>query len=179
MFSYFWDSEVHLNNVAFAIELLGCVIEVIIAIIAIYTFPKDWAEKRVERIKKLGESFAVVTAIIVLVVLISNRRTSFLQEMRQAEEFKKSEQASIQAQNAAQTAKAAALASITAAAKVKRRSFSEEQKQSAKTFLARYSGTSVGIASAMDDAESGAFARELKELLNSCGWSVPGGRSVA
>ena len=80
LFSYFWDSEVHLNNLAFVIEVVGCAIEIIIATIAVVTLPKAWAKERKERIKKLAESFAIVAAIVFLVALVSNRRTSSLQE---------------------------------------------------------------------------------------------------
>jgi len=82
LFSYFWDSEVHLNNLAFGVEVTGCIIEIIIAVIAIATFPKDWSEEQKARIRRLAEIFGVVAAIIFLVALVSNRRTSSLQEAR-------------------------------------------------------------------------------------------------
>ncbi|HXR08418.1 MAG TPA: hypothetical protein VN765_13860 [Candidatus Acidoferrum sp.] len=83
-------------------------IEVVIAIIAVAKFPKYWEEKRVERLKHLAESFAIVTAAIVLVVLVSNRRINSLQEARQEREFKKSQEASTQAQSAARDAQTSA-----------------------------------------------------------------------
>ena len=70
MILYFWDSEVHLNNLAFAIEVVGCVIEIVVAVVAVATLPKVWTEERKERTKRLAEFFGIVAAGIQQVVVI-------------------------------------------------------------------------------------------------------------
>jgi hypothetical protein len=83
------------------------------------------------------------------------------------------------AEQAAEHAMAAASDASISAKKLKKRSFSEEQKQSAKLILSKYSGTRIGISSTMDDADSGVLAAKLEDFLGSCGWVVPGGRVSA
>ncbi len=194
MFSYFWNSENHLNNAAFAIELLGCVIEVIIAIVAIANFPKYWAERRIERIKKLGESFAVVTAIIVLVVLISNRRINSLQELRQSKEFRKSQEASSQAQNAAKTAEEASANAALQAEKLAAAN-SKVAELEAKTaqrtikpvdrekFIQLLKIAPKGRVQVQINGSCGeeitTYATEIGEMIASAGYDTPRGNALA
>jgi hypothetical protein len=164
--SYFWDSEVHLNNLAFVIEVVGCAIEVIVAIIAVATLPKVWTDERKERTKKLAEFFGIIAAIIFLVVLVSNRRTNALQEKRLSVEI-----------NSAQTnAKIALSKAAEIADEQKPRSFSDEQKAYAHILLGKFNGTPF-VMESYADPDSTRFREKLIDLLRDNGWVLVGSMS--
>jgi hypothetical protein len=78
--SFFWDSQDHLSTLAFWLELGGAVVEVVVSIVIVTTFNKDWEEKRRKRIEFLFEIGFLIAAAIAVVAIVSNRRIETLRE---------------------------------------------------------------------------------------------------
>src|ERR1022692_91576 len=78
--SYLWDSQQHLSNAAFWMELSGAVVEVIVGILIVSTFHRKWDEEAKERLEFLFELAFLVAATKMLVAVISNRRIETLRE---------------------------------------------------------------------------------------------------
>lgn len=102
--SYIWDSEVHLGNLAFGVELSGCLIEIVVAMVGVATLPKEWTKRRKDHIRHQFEAFGVIASIIFLVALVSNHRIDTLRDERIEKQAK-----GIQQQIAQSSSKANAL----------------------------------------------------------------------
>jgi hypothetical protein len=168
LFSYFWDSEVHLNNLAFGIEVVGCLIEIIIAIIAVVTLPKVWTEERKERIKKLAEFFGIVAAIVFLVALVSNRRTSALQDERISREI-----------HSVQAAATNALSKVSEVVEgQKDRTITEGQSNLFMLLVKDYPKIPVRVFVGLEDPETYRYAHKIRLLLNSAGFNTKDNEEV-
>jgi hypothetical protein len=78
--SYFWDSQQHLSTAAFWIELGGAIVEVIVSIVIVATFNKEWEEKVKKRLEYQFEIGFLIAAAIAVVAIVSNRRLETLRE---------------------------------------------------------------------------------------------------
>jgi hypothetical protein len=79
VWSYFWDSQSHLSNIAFWLELGGALLEVVVSAVIVATFKKEWSDEKLKgRLELLFEIGFLIAAIIALVAIVSNRRTETL-----------------------------------------------------------------------------------------------------
>jgi hypothetical protein len=182
LFLSFWDSPNQLETVTFWFDLGGAVVEFGVAITAAIIAHKEFGKEREKALEKYVAVFAGIAAFLVLTTALLNHRVSVLRNRESEEKDKEVEKARSTASNAqavAAKAMTAAKDAINTASTFKHRSLSEEQIQSAKSILSKYSGTKAKIMAAGNDADSGMFAKQLESILNSCGWTVPGGRMAA
>lgn len=80
MFAYFWNSENHLSNLTFWIELVGSLVEVFVVASYLFTFGKEPTEEVKKQREHRAEVFAFVAAIIVVTVVLGNHRIAQLQK---------------------------------------------------------------------------------------------------
>src|SRR5580704_4541606 len=78
MFAYFWNSEAHLGSLVFWTELIGSLIEIAVVASYLFTFAKEPTEEVRTQREHRAEVFGLLAAIIVLTVVLGNRRIGVL-----------------------------------------------------------------------------------------------------
>lgn len=82
MFAYFWNSDSHLYALEFWVEIIGCLIEVGIAVAAFITLREELPELRKKTLEKQITALGLVAALMFVVLPVFNHRISQLQEIK-------------------------------------------------------------------------------------------------
>jgi hypothetical protein len=82
LLSYFWESESHLHDLVFGVDLGGGVIDVILCIITLVMLRRELTEHENKKVERMIESGALIVAILVLVTIFGIERLATLQETR-------------------------------------------------------------------------------------------------
>lgn len=87
MFSYFWESELHLHNLIFSVDFGGGIIDVILCVITLIMLRKELTEHSQKKVERMIETGALIVAVLVLITVIGLERLGTLQEKRVEKEI--------------------------------------------------------------------------------------------
>jgi hypothetical protein len=170
--SYFWGSEIHLSNLAFGLEIFGCVIEIIVGIVIVATFHKEFDEHSKKRLEFQFELGFLMAAFIALVAIISNRRIDKLRELGEVQAKQEINNAVSNAVAMANEAHNAASNAISAAAQNQPRHITPEQRAKFLELVKNAPKGPIGITMQTQSVEAKIYAKEIQKMLIDAGYDA-------